>query len=102
MAAKLEAVEMVVEQDLDPDPSYLDQDGFEDRRKAYYEMDFYFVGIRAVATIRIKDVIQTISSPGLWGIESDSGEEYFESVYADEKNVLHEMLAELGVKVPVS
>ena len=34
-------------------------------------------------------------SPGLWGIESDSGEQYFEEVYREERAILIAMLASL-------
>ena len=65
--------------------------------------EFEFVGIRAAVELPIpfgKDRILTrIESPGLWGIESDSGEDYLESVFQEESNILADMLAELGVKV---
>ena len=64
---------------------------------------FDFIGIRAAVELPIpygKDRILTrIESPGLWGIESDSGEDYLESVFQEESNILAGMLAELGVKV---
>lgn len=86
-----------------PDPSYLEQEGFEDLREQYRQGDFDFVGVRAAVELPIpygKDRILTrIESPGLWGIESDSGENYFDSVFQEESAVLADMLAELGVKV---
>lgn len=36
-------------------------------------------------------------SPGLWGIESDSGDPYFEEVYHEERAVLIAMLASLKI-----
>ena len=34
-------------------------------------------------------------SPGLWGIESDSGDPYFQEVYREEREILIGMLASL-------
>jgi hypothetical protein len=86
-----------------PDTSYLEQEGFEDRLSQYRRGEFDFVGVRAAVEVPIpygKDRILTrIESPGLWGIESDSGEDYLESVFQEESTILADMLAELGVKV---
>ena len=65
--------------------------------------DFNHVGVRAAIELPIpfgKDRILTrIESPGLWGIESDSGEDYFDSVFQEESAILADMLTELGVRV---
>jgi hypothetical protein len=86
-----------------PDTSYLEQDGFEDRLEQYRRGQFDVVGVRAVVEVPIpygKDRILTrIESPGLWGIESDSGEDYLQSVFEEESAILADMLTELGVKV---
>ena len=86
-----------------PDASYLEQEGFADRLEQYRQGAFDFVGVRAAIELPIpfgKDRILTwIESPGLWGIESDSGEDYFDSVFQEEIAILADMLAELGVKV---
>jgi hypothetical protein len=82
----LEAVRIVETQDEFPDASYLEQEGmgFEDRLAAYRRGDFYFIGVQAEATIHVPVgsdvVVQTITSPGLWGIESDSGDDYLKEV----------------------
>jgi hypothetical protein len=36
-----------------------------------------------------------LRSPGLWGIESDAGDKYFEQVFQDEREILIDMLASL-------
>lgn len=58
-----------------------------------------FIGVRAVASIKVpygRDWIVTrIKSPGLWGIESDAGEDYLAEVFAEEKATLLEMLESL-------
>ena len=86
-----------------PDTSYLEQEGFEDRLEELRQGAFDFIGVRAAVELPIpygKDrILSRIESPGLWGIESDSGEDYLETVFQEESNILAGMLAELGVKV---
>jgi hypothetical protein len=86
-----------------PDTSYLEQEGFEDRLGQYRQGDFDYIGVRAAVELPIpygKDrILARIESPGLWGIESDSGEDYLDSVFQEETDILAEMLTELGVKV---
>ena len=86
-----------------PDTSYLEQNEFEDRREQFRQGGFEFVGVRAAVELPIpygKDrILVKIESPGLWGIESDSGEDYFQSVFQEESDILADMLTELGVKV---
>jgi hypothetical protein len=93
-------VEREILSDEDPDTSYLDQAEFSERREAYERGAFEFVGVRAKATLNIAGTIQTIFSPGLWGIESDSDDAYFDEVYADERDVLRDILAEIGIDLP--
>ena len=82
--------------DDDPDTSYLGQDGFEDRLASYDNGDFYFIGIQAKTTVSISTgenvILHDVVSPGVWGIESDSGEEYLEEVFQDECATLANML----------
>ncbi len=44
-------------------------------------------------------VTQTVTSPGLFGIESDSDEDYLDQVFADECARLAAMLSAIGVTV---
>ena len=96
---------MEVVPDQVADTSYLEQEGFEKRLKEYREDQFSYVGVRASCSIDIphgKDgtcIIQRITSPGLWGIEDDSGQDYLGLVFTEESNVLASMLEELGWKV---
>lgn len=64
------------------------------RLQAYYNGDWRMIGIRAVATIWIQrpgyQTNYTLESSGLYGIESDSGEEYLNEVYAEECSQLRE------------
>ncbi|GEM_PF-2536844 len=86
-----------------PDWSYLEQDGFADRLAAYRRGDFGYVGVRAAMTVPIPMdghyILHEIRSPGLWGIESDSGDDYLAEVFGEESHVLEEMLSALGVRV---
>lgn len=93
-----------VSEDTDGDASYLEQD-YDDvvdpierqkyknydaaRLKALALGDWYFIGLRARATIVITrdtgySTVYELTSAGLWGIESDSGEDYLQSVYEEE------------------
>lgn len=90
------AIRPVREEDINPDPSYLEQEGFEDRLKAYRNGQFYFIGVRVLADIQIGNIIQTISSGGLWGIEDDSEESYLKEVEQEELSELREQLHSLG------
>ena len=89
--------------DVCPDASYLEQAGFEDRLAQYRQGVFEFVGVRAAVELPIpygKDrILAKIESPGLWGIESDSGKDYFDLVFQEEISILTDMLRELSVKV---
>ena len=81
------------------DASYLEQEGFEERLAAYRRGAFGFVGVRAVAEIRRPHgagwIISKMRSPGLWSIEADSSESYFNEVYAEEVETLEDMLSSL-------
>lgn len=85
--------------DEDPDPSYLDQAEFAERKAEYERGEFGFVGVRAEIEIKVGDVLQTITSGGLWGIEDDSGAEYFEEVGNEQVDELVDILKEMGVEV---
>ena len=76
------------------DPEYKDQD--EDRREQYERGDFSFVGVRAETDVDIQGVLQTLTSGGLWGVESD-GKVYIEEVAAEEYNDLRKILISIGV-----
>ena len=60
-------------------------------------------GIQASANVLIPlgghFVTQTVTSPGLFGIESDSDEDYFDQVFAEECASLAAMLSAIGVTV---
>lgn len=87
-----------------PDWSYLEQGEFADRLKEFQRDEFHFVGVRAAVEINIPHdpdtfITQRITTPGLWGIESDSGKDYLDEVFTEESEVLASMLSELGIEV---
>ena len=59
--------------------------------------DWCYLGITALADVRSESgIIQTIRSGGLWGIESDSGEDYFAEVEEEELDGLRRELGSFG------
>jgi hypothetical protein len=95
-----------------PDLSWLDQDdtemgeGFEkesEARKEAYGRDWWMQGCVAKATVsrpcgQGNRRIETFTSGGLWGIESDSDQDYLSTVENDELADLREHLEAFGVK----
>ncbi len=79
-----------------PDVSYLETEGFQERRQQYDNGDFGFIGIQAEAEIVVAGVCQTITSGGLWGIESDSTPDYLSEIEQEEIEQLQEILHALG------
>ena len=72
-----------------------------ERMERLYRGDWHYMGIRAEAEIVILSgkmgaTSQTISSGGLWGIESDSGNDYLQSIEQEELSELRAQLKELG------
>jgi hypothetical protein len=96
-AVKLQAVRVIFDQDPDPDTSYLDQDGFAERRAEYKSGLFFFVSARAEADVVIEGILQTLQSGGLNGIESDSEQEYLDEIAAEEWKALRGVLKTVGV-----
>ena len=94
---ELRGIRVIFEEDLDPDVSYLEQDEFEDRLAAYKKGKFNLVGVRVEAEVLIAETTQTLSSPGLGGIESDSEQEYLDEIIAEEWKALRAVLKTVGV-----
>lgn len=96
-SVRLQSICIVIEPDPDPETSYLDQEEFEDRRAEYKRGDFNFVSAHAEAEVVIEGVIQTLTSGGLNGIESDSEQEYLDEIIAEEWKSLRDILKTVGV-----
>lgn len=59
--------------------------------------DIEFLGIRAKADVQLTgNVVQEITSGGLWGIESDSDSLYLKEIESDELGELHAELVAIG------
>jgi hypothetical protein len=94
---------LIPDPDSDPrnkfseDPDYQAED--QARIDAWLNDEWDYVGVVARAEIRIpygKDwLTTTLDSPGLWGVEDDSGEEYLSSIYEEERETLFGMLEAL-------
>lgn len=68
-----------------------------ERMEALNNQQWGFIGIKAEAQVQLSsDVVQRITSGGLWGVESDSGKEYFAEVEAEELATLATELHALG------
>lgn len=93
----IEEVEIIIEPDYDPDTSYLEQEGFENRLEELERGAFSYVGIFAQATVMLKGHLQTFRSGGLWGIEDDIGKDYFKEVAQEEIAQLKEELQSYNV-----
>lgn len=110
------AIKLVISREIIPDDdadlSYLEQDYSDcppDEAAQYREGDaqrlrdygntWSMIGVRAKGELQIPYgpggtyILQTIHSPGVWGVEDDSGEEYLNELYAEEKATLLSMLA---------
>ena len=73
---------------------YIEQDYA--RAEAYNAGQWRMIGLQAVAAVVVNGTRQTVHSGGLWGIESDSDDSFFEVVAREELATLAETLAELG------
>lgn len=105
-ATRIEKITCEILPDDDPDLSYLDTDEMTEwtakeieqaqARLADYGNGWQMVGVRLRASLVVNGTHQTVTSPGLWGIESDSGAAYFEQVGDDEACELEGILSALG------
>jgi hypothetical protein len=84
--------------DSDPDTSYLEQEGFENRLLAYRRGEFEYIGIRAEAEILTRGCYQSITSAGIWGVESDSHPNYISTLEREQLEELNGYLDDLGVE----
>jgi hypothetical protein len=95
--AELRAIRVIFEPDPDPDTSYLEQDEFEERLATHKKDEWNFVGCHAEAEVVIEEITQTLTSGGLWGIESDSEQEHLDEIIAGEWAALRNVLKTVGV-----
>ena len=89
---KLLSIKTRVMYDQDPDVSYLEQKGFEERLEQYKNGVFGFVGVSAYAEIvDSNNVIQYVESGSLGGIEDDMTD-YIEEVKQEQLEALYDTL----------
>ena len=84
-------------QSIEPDEirKYVQQDY--ERMKSFNAGDWHYIGIRAEAEIQLSEngTFQTITSGGLWGVESDSGD-YIKEIEQEELKDLRRKLEAIG------
>jgi hypothetical protein len=95
---------MGLQEDDDPDLSCLEEEGEEERKTAFEAGEWVYVGIYAEVWVWVplKDgtrVRQHLQTPGVWGIEDDAGEDFFQEIFADQCDVLAEIIEQLGGEV---
>jgi len=93
----LRAVRVIFEPDQNPDASYLHQEEFGERRVSYENAEFDFVTLRVEASVLIEGTEQTLTSPGVPGIESDSEEDILDELISGEWTTLRGVLKKVGV-----
>jgi hypothetical protein len=104
--ARAQAVTVMWEREECPDDTaspldWMDEAEDAERIAAWRDGQFTMIGIRAKATLlvplgQVCFATYELTSCGLWGIESDSGEEYLASVFEEEKAQLVDAIAEMG------
>lgn len=101
---KLKSLHVCTEIDHYPELDYItDNDSEEARARldAYNNEEWWCVVVYAEAKViyKISDQysIQNIGiqTPGIWGVESDAGKDYFEEIGKDELYLLKEMVLDL-------
>lgn len=65
----------------------------------WWEGKWFFVGVFARVSVVVRGTTQTLRTPGLWSIESSSSSEYIEEIFQEEKQLLLEILGDLGIAV---
>lgn len=93
------AVEVVVtiEYDENPDTSYLEQEGFEDRLERFRKGWFEYCGIVARVLLDVDGRDVEIGQRSVWGIESDSDAAYLEETA---REMATEAIEEAGQYMP--
>ena len=81
------------------DPDYADEEA--ERHAAWRRDEWHFHGVRAKASIFVpigsdSFACYELTSPGIWGVESDSDAAYIAEIYADEKTQLRDALKAIG------
>ncbi len=80
---------------------WMDETEDVERIAAWRNDEFTMIGIRAKVTVYVpigggSFSVFEMTSPGLWGIESDSGEDYLTEVFEDERAGLLDAMRQMG------
>ena len=78
-------------------PDSVEQDW---KRMETYGRTWHMIGIRATVTVEVDGTKQTFKSRGLWGIESDAGDDYLEEIAREELADLKTTLDAFSVDYP--
>lgn len=78
-------------------PASVEQDWV--RMEAYGD-EWWCLGIKAVAQVEVNGTVQTLSSAGLWGVQSDAPADYLSEIASNELAELCDTLETLGIEVP--
>lgn len=103
-AQQVQRLEFVVEHDSDAspedylfqDPDYREED--QARLDAFNRGDWHMVGVRAQVEVLVAGTVQTIRTPGVWAVESDSDKSYFSELAWQEHAELLAILADMGIQ----
>lgn len=105
----IDSIRIEWEEDDDKEPTFVEDEGEEyraeneKRLEAYNRGEWWYQGCRAVATVSypVNDTgdrrLETFSSGGLWGVDSDCGDSYRQEVEEDELTDLKAHLEKFGV-----
>ena len=90
------------DEDRENTEKYIEQD--QARLESYYQGNWNMLGIRAIAKVSYSigngnRRLETLTSGGIWGVESDSDQDYFETLEQEELDNLKEHLETFGVDV---
>jgi|HubBroStandDraft_1064217.scaffolds.fasta_scaffold53842_3 hypothetical protein len=77
------------------DPDYREQD--QERLDAWKNGDWRMVGVYAEVEVVVAGTTQTIRTPGVWAVESDSDRSHFKDLGEQEHGELVAILAEMGI-----
>lgn len=75
----------------------------EELREHEYGLSWWFVGVRATASVMVRVgenryVQESITTPGIWGVESDADPEHFRELARSELLELRGILETMGVR----
>jgi hypothetical protein len=96
--------ERLTPDDQDASPlEWMDESDPDDAERilAWRDGDFSMIGVQAQATVIVpigggSFTVYEFTSPGLWAVESDSGEAYLNEIFENEKAELLEHVAKIG------